>query len=82
MKSFSRNLFHEKFGENNIYFPHLFSLQLAEIFEAEIDPVMQSLGYCCGRKHTYCPQTLCCFGNPNQICTIQRDAKYFVYENK
>lgn len=24
--------------------------KLAEVFEAEIDPVMQSLGYCCGRK--------------------------------
>ena len=31
-------------------------LQLAEVFEAEIDPVMQSLGFCCGRKHTYSPQ--------------------------
>ncbi|QQP38249.1 CREB binding protein, partial [Caligus rogercresseyi] len=25
---------------------------------AEIDPVMQSLGFCCGHKHTYSPQTL------------------------
>lgn len=24
--------------------------KLAEVFEVEIDPVMQSLGYCCGRK--------------------------------
>lgn len=24
--------------------------KLAEVFETEIDPVMQSLGYCCGRK--------------------------------
>lgn len=24
--------------------------KLAEVFEAEIDPVMQGLGYCCGRK--------------------------------
>lgn len=24
--------------------------KLAEVFEQEIDPVMQSLGYCCGRK--------------------------------
>lgn len=24
--------------------------KLAEVFEAEIDPVMQTLGYCCGRK--------------------------------
>ena len=32
------------------------TFQLAEVFEAEIDPVMQSLGFCCGRKHTYSPQ--------------------------
>ena len=43
---------------------------------------MQSLGYCCGKKHTYSPQTLCCYGQQNTICTIPRDAKYFVYENK
>lgn len=24
--------------------------KLAEVFEVEIDPVMQGLGYCCGRK--------------------------------
>lgn len=24
--------------------------KLSEVFEQEIDPVMQSLGYCCGRK--------------------------------
>lgn len=24
--------------------------KLAEVFETEIDPVMQGLGYCCGRK--------------------------------
>lgn len=27
-----------------------FCSKLAEVFEQEIDPVMQSLGYCCGRK--------------------------------
>lgn len=27
-----------------------FCTKLAEVFEQEIDPVMQSLGYCCGRK--------------------------------
>ena len=43
---------------------------------------MQSLGYCCGRKYTYSPQTLCCYGQQNTICTIPRDAKFYVYENK
>ena len=56
--------------------------KLSEVFEAEIDPVMQNLGYCCGKKHTYSPQTLCCYGQQNTVCTIQRDAKYFVFENK
>ena len=41
---------------------------------------MQSLGFCCGRKYTYSPQTLCCYGQ--QLCTIGRDCKYFFYENK
>ena len=60
----------------------IFVLQLCEVFETDIDPVMQSLGYCCGRKYTYSPQTLCCYGQQNTICTIPRDAKFYVYENK
>lgn len=51
--------------------------QLSEVFEQEIDPVMQALGYCCGRKYTFNPQVLCCYGK--QLCTIPRDAKYFSY---
>uniref|UniRef100_A0A8C1ZEF4 histone acetyltransferase n=1 Tax=Cyprinus carpio TaxID=7962 RepID=A0A8C1ZEF4_CYPCA len=53
--------------------------KLAEVFEQEIDPVMQSLGYCCGRKFEFSPQTLCCYGK--QLCTIPRDAAYFSYQN-
>ncbi|XP_038165293.1 histone acetyltransferase p300 isoform X2 [Cyprinodon tularosa] len=53
--------------------------KLAEVFESEIDPVMQGLGYCCGRKYEFSPQTLCCYGK--QLCTIQRDASYFSYQN-
>uniref|UniRef100_A0A8C7V8C3 histone acetyltransferase n=1 Tax=Oncorhynchus mykiss TaxID=8022 RepID=A0A8C7V8C3_ONCMY len=53
--------------------------KLAEVFEAEIDPVMQGLGYCCGRKLEFSPQTLCCYGK--QLCTIPRDAAYFSYQN-
>ncbi|AWP18596.1 putative histone acetyltransferase p300-like isoform 2 [Scophthalmus maximus] len=53
--------------------------KLAEVFEAEIDPVMQGMGYCCGRKFEFSPQTLCCYGK--QLCTIQRDAAYFSYQN-
>ena len=36
--------------------------KLAEVFEAEIDPVMQGLGYCCGRKvRQECVCVLFCF---------------------
>lgn len=55
-------------------------LQLSEVFEMEIDPVMQSMGYCCGRKYTFNPQVLCCYGK--QLCTIPRDAKYYSYQNR
>nr|XP_046272094.1 CREB binding protein b isoform X2 [Scatophagus argus] len=53
--------------------------KLAEVFEAEIDPVMQRLGYCCGRKYEFSPQTLCCYGK--QLCTISRDGTYYSYQN-
>ncbi|XP_075035520.1 CREB-binding protein isoform X4 [Mixophyes fleayi] len=54
--------------------------KLAEVFEQEIDPVMQSLGYCCGRKFEFSPQTLCCYGK--QLCTIPRDVAYYSYQNR
>ncbi|TRY57738.1 hypothetical protein DNTS_012296 [Danionella cerebrum] len=54
--------------------------KLAEVFEQEIDPVMQEMGYCCGRKLEFSPQTLCCYGK--QLCTIPRDAAYFSYQNR
>ena len=31
-------------------------LQLAEVFEEDIDPVMRNMGFCCGRKQHYNPQ--------------------------
>lgn len=55
-------------------------LKLSEVFEQQIDPVMQALGYCCGRKYTFNPQVLCCYGK--QLCTIPRDAKYYSYQNR
>ncbi|XP_058266335.1 CREB binding protein b isoform X2 [Hemibagrus wyckioides] len=54
--------------------------KLAEVFELEIDPVMQGLGYCCGRKYEFSPQTLCCYGK--QLCTISRDGTYYSYQNR
>ena len=58
----------------------LWFLQLSEVFEKEIDSVMQSLGYCCGRKYVFNPQVLCCYGK--QLCTIARDATYYSYQNR
>ncbi|KAJ8398757.1 hypothetical protein AAFF_G00419540 [Aldrovandia affinis] len=57
-----------------------FCSKLAEVFELEIDPVMQGLGYCCGRKYEFSPQTLCCYGK--QLCTISRDGTYYSYQNR
>ncbi|XP_078805407.1 CREB-binding protein isoform X4 [Oryzias latipes] len=54
--------------------------KLAEVFESEIDPVMQSLGYCCGRKYEFSPQTLCCYGK--QLCTIPTGGTYYSYQNR
>jgi len=65
--------------ESNLFFS-FFQTQLSEVFEQEIDPVMQALGYCCGRKYTFNPQVLCCYGK--QLCTIPRDAKYYSYQNR
>ncbi|KAF4110440.1 hypothetical protein G5714_009692 [Onychostoma macrolepis] len=54
--------------------------KLAEVFERVIDPVMQGLGYCCGRKYEFSPQTLCCYGK--LLCTISRDATYYSYHDR
>ena len=54
--------------------------QLAEVFEADIDGIMRSLGYCCGRKHIFSPQVLCCYGK--QLCAIPRDTVYYNYQNR
>lgn len=54
--------------------------KLREVFEAEIDPVMQSLGYCCGRKYVFQPQVLCCYGK--QLCQITRESPYMSYQNR
>lgn len=56
------------------------NLQLAEVFEEAIHPVMLSLGYCCGKRYVFDPQALCCMGK--QLCTIPRDATYYSYEDK
>ncbi|NP_001191640.1 CREB-binding protein [Aplysia californica] len=57
-----------------------YASKLSEVFESEIDSVMQSLGYCCGHKYVFCPQVLCCYGK--QLCTIPRDSMYYSYQNR
>lgn len=55
--------------------------KLSEVFSACIDPVMQSMGYCCGQQFSFSPQVLFCYGN-NMCCTIPKDGVYFSYTNE
>lgn len=54
--------------------------KLAEVFEANVDAVMQSIGFCCGHRFVFSPQVLCCFGK--QLCTIARDSTYYNYQDR
>ncbi|RWS28608.1 CREB-binding protein-like protein [Leptotrombidium deliense] len=54
--------------------------KLAERFKQDIDPVMNMLGHCCGRRYYFNPQTLYCQGN--RQCAIFSNAKYFCYQNR
>ena len=54
--------------------------QLAEVFEAEIDPVMKMLGFCCGQKYVFVPQVLICYGK--QLCTVPVNVVYYSYQNR
>ena len=58
-----------------------FCTKLSEIFSSCIDPVMQSMGYCCGQQYTFSPQVLFCYGN-QMCCTIPRDGTYYLYTNE
>ncbi|KAK4471695.1 hypothetical protein MN116_005099 [Schistosoma mekongi] len=53
--------------------------KLAELFQSRIDQVMQAMGFCCGQDYEYQPQGLFC--SSSNLCTINRDATYFVYIN-
>jgi len=54
--------------------------KLSEVFADAIDPVMQALGYCCGRQYVYLPQVMFCYGN-QLCCQIPRDGNYYYYNN-
>ncbi|CAF3392798.1 unnamed protein product [Rotaria socialis] len=44
------------------------------------DPVVQKLGYCCGRQYVYLPQIMFCYGN-QLCCQIPREGNYYYYHN-
>ncbi|KAA0194450.1 CREB-binding protein [Fasciolopsis buskii] len=54
--------------------------KLAELFQSRIDQVMQAMGFCCGQDYEYQPQGLYC--SSANLCTINRDANYYVFLNK
>ncbi|CAF0800883.1 unnamed protein product, partial [Didymodactylos carnosus] len=55
-------------------------LKLSEVFVDAVDPVMQSMGYCCGRQYVFLPQVMFCYGN-QLCCQIPRDGAYYYYNN-
>lgn len=55
-------------------------LQLAEIFESEINECMQKLGYCCGYRYVFEQPILHCCSKKS--CLIQKCDEYYTYENE
>ncbi|CAF4812065.1 unnamed protein product, partial [Rotaria sp. Silwood2] len=53
--------------------------KLSEIFVKAIDPVLQKLGYCCGRQYVYLSQVMFCYGN--QLCCQILHGRNFHYYN-
>ncbi|VEL09512.1 unnamed protein product [Protopolystoma xenopodis] len=53
--------------------------KLSELFESEVDQVMQAMGFCCGHDYVYQPQLLFC--TSLNVCTINRESIYYVYNN-
>ncbi|CAF4534561.1 unnamed protein product, partial [Rotaria magnacalcarata] len=54
--------------------------KLAELFVELIDPVLQTLGYCCGRQYVYSPGVLLCYGK-EQCSQILVNDNYYYYNN-
>ncbi|KAG4072966.1 hypothetical protein HA402_006646 [Bradysia odoriphaga] len=53
--------------------------ELADAFQLEINTIMQSLGYCCGKNYRFAPQKLCC--SLKEECTIMIGAHYFTSQS-
>lgn len=66
------------FIQNCVFF--FFYFQLSEMFTDLIEPVMKSFGLCCGKKRSFTPLALVCYGQA--MCSIPRDAPYYYYETK
>ncbi|CAF4739438.1 unnamed protein product, partial [Rotaria sp. Silwood2] len=54
--------------------------KLSEIFAEAIDPVLQKLGYCCGRQYVYLSQVMFCYGN-RLCCQILHGRNFHYYNN-
>ncbi|CAF2157388.1 unnamed protein product [Rotaria magnacalcarata] len=52
----------------------------SDIFADAIDPVVQKLGYCCGRQYIYLPLVMFCYGN-QLCCQISCEGNYYYYHN-
>lgn len=46
------------------------------VFNESIDGIMQTYGYCCGRKHKFEPEKVYCL---KKQCIIKENAKCYVY---
>ncbi|VDM34683.1 unnamed protein product [Hydatigera taeniaeformis] len=52
--------------------------KLSELFESQVDQVMQAMGFCCGHEYSYQQILYCSSAN---VCTIGKDAHYYMYTN-
>lgn len=52
---------------------------LSQVFVESMDPVMKSLGYCCGKKYEFNNREKSCCAK--EFCTIKKNDYYYAYEN-
>jgi E1A/CREB-binding protein len=50
------------------------------MFETDIDPIMKSLGYCCGQEYGHEPRAIPCYGR--EQCSVKVGAKYYYNKYK
>jgi Domain of Unknown Function (DUF902) len=51
--------------------------EFRRIFFAQMDVLMQEMGYCCGHWYILAPRTIVCNGNGVKGCTIQKETLYY-----